>query len=426
MVPIASIAGVTVKSHPYKKMLEKVDAVSSLEIANAVPSDHIMLWFASSDAILSLLDGGSDFIFNAGSMATERRLEYKLLPRYLQRFGFSEEWMRSLLKSGAVSESVIMLPDLFLIDGTELTVVCRLANMKLADTALAMIGITKNDCITEYTSGSGRPVFYARQDDLLFISTCRTELEKSLNCYKHGSDSLGRSAEFRYMLSRLPISAQTQTYAYLSDPFIRHLTSPGTKIGQLRRLRARAELESIAAAAALRKIDCPNATPTVADLIRLKYTQPPKFATDAKLNSDGSVSSARYGSPASMRTLDELQIASATKAEVKAYDVYRRNYTRFWRRYFDPIAIRLDRGATPDSYSLTTFILPLIDNSIYSSLRRVMRPAGQSQLTIPQLSPAPIAVFSANIKEEPLLKLIDGTSELFGKIGINCPIVDTL
>src|SRR2546428_8367618 len=52
-------------------------------------------------------------------------------------------------------------------------------------------------------------------------------------------------SELRYLLTELPLTKDTRTFVYMSDPFIRRMVGPAVKIAQLRRMRARAEMEMI-------------------------------------------------------------------------------------------------------------------------------------------------------------------------------------
>ena len=89
--------------------------------------------------MVSWLDGGARFLFDAGSSATGRSLEYGLSERYIAALGMNRDWMRRLLDSGAVEEIAIAMPDLFLIDGTELTAVARLRNPLIAAGLLKLL-----------------------------------------------------------------------------------------------------------------------------------------------------------------------------------------------------------------------------------------------------------------------------------------------
>ena len=108
----------------------------------------------------------------------------------------------------------------------------------------------------------------------------------------------------------------------------------------------------------------------------------------------------RTGSLDRLRTLQEVPVERVTPAEAEAYEQYVDRYSQYWRQFFDPIAVRLNDTAT-GSLELETFILPLIDSSIYNNLRTMLmsREDGQS-LEVPQLQPPPILQFSANLRDE--------------------------
>src|SRR6266536_2644266 len=107
-------------------------------------------------------------------------------------------------------------------------------------------------------SGRGVPRSGPGRGDLLLVSTSRAELQAIAAV---GGASLGRSAEFRYMLTQLPLKKDTRALIYFSDPFIRRMVGPAVKIGQLRRMRARAEMEMITAGALLYTLDGNRDTP---------------------------------------------------------------------------------------------------------------------------------------------------------------------
>lgn len=72
---------------------------------------------------------------------------------------------------------------------------------------------------------------------------------------QQGEGSLGQSDEFMVMNYKLPMGAQSNAYLYFSDPFIRRLTGPEVKVGQLRWTLARSEMQIISAAALLDRLD---------------------------------------------------------------------------------------------------------------------------------------------------------------------------
>lgn len=398
-VPVSSIKGVEVKSHPFEAMLAGQDG-GQLALANHVPVDRFFAYFADPSALLQYLDGGSHFIADGGSSFSGTSNDYQLHARYLERLGVDETWARRFLETVAVGEVAVVMPDLFLIDGTDITVLMRMRHPAVAKGMLKLFGIGLYKPVYEHTNSSGDVSYWALQDDLLLISTHRKELEDIQRLKIDGNDqSLGRSAEFRYMLTQLPIERRTRSFFYFSDPFIRRLVGPQVKIAQLRRLQAKAELEAATGALLLYRLDGNQGTPSLDELVAKKYMPPPVLVEDISLAANGQARSKQYGSPARLNTLLTLQVKTASAAEKRAYERYLNNYNRFWRQFFDPIALRVNQAAAKE-LELSTFILPLIDNSIYQTLRDVLvEKDGARALAIPALQPEPVAMLSLNLKQ---------------------------
>ena len=398
-IPIDSIKGVEVKSHPFTKMLAGKKG-GSLALADIVPTDRFFAWFANPKDLNQYLDGGSEFIFNAGSSISGKNNDKQLKEYYFNKLGVDSKWAKHFLGSGAVSELAVVLPDLFLLDGTDVTLIMKLQQPTVAKTLLALLGIDAQNKIATHSHSRGKS-YWSLHDDLLLVSTHANELER-VRALAAGDkqNSLGQSAEFKYMLTQLPIEKKSHSFFYFSDPFIRNLVGPKVKIAQLRRLQARAEMESATAARLLYKVDGNNKTPSLELLVEKKYLHDPILVKDMKFAVDGSVSSLEWGSPANMPTLLNSPISNIRPSEKKAYELYLRNYNRFWRRFFDPIAIRLNQESE-HQMEVSTFILPLIDNSIYQQLRQmVVSDKNAKKLSIPRLKPEPIAQLSLNLNKE--------------------------
>ncbi len=427
-VKLASIEGVKVKAHPFEAMLAGAEG-GDLQLAQVVPEDRFMVYVAKPSAILPLLDHGASFLASTGASLTQNKLHYNLAERYFDRLGMNREWLESVLGSGLISEMVVVAPDLFFIDGTDLTVVSRLQQPAILKRLLSFIGLADLGETGVLTRGgsNGRQSYWALRGDLLFVSSNRNELAASLDLLEQdGQGSLGRSAEFRYMLTQLPVRAQTRLYTYFSDPFVRRLVGPEVKLSQARRLRARAAMELIASQRMFAHLNGFKLD-SVEDLKRLAYL-PKDFSTDDySFDEQGLVHSKSYGPLPGMKTLPEVPIDAVTPAEAEAYREYMENYSDFWRQFFDPIAIRLDDTAE-GSLQLSTFILPLIDSSIYNGLRRVLMTSEMgSPLTIPKLEPRPVLQFSANMQDESTQGLVREFAGLFQRFGgVSSALLDDL
>lgn len=398
-IPIDTIEGVTVKSHPFKEMLAGSEG-GSLALANSVPADRFFAWFAKPKDLTKYLNGGSDFIFNSGSALLGKSNNSFLEERYLKKLGVDARWVQRFFEHGAVNELAVVLPDLFLLDGTDLSIVMQLKQADVVKGLLSLIGIDASSQIFTFKHAHGES-YWTLQNDLLVVSTNLDEIN-NINVLITGDkkQSLGQSAEFKYMLTQLPVEQKTHSFFYFSDPFIRHLVSPQVKLAQLRRIQARAEMESFAAAALLYKANDNLDQPSLDLLIKNKYMYAPGIVDDMMLSQDGSVASTTWGTPADMPSLLDRPVNMIRESEKKAYKFYLDNYNRFWRRFFDPIAIRLNQE-TDKQMEVSTFILPLINNSIYEELRAmvVSDDKDAKPLNIPILDPKPVAQLSLNLNK---------------------------
>jgi hypothetical protein len=378
-IPIGSVEGVTVAAHPWKEMLAG-RTPPRLPLADCVPPDRSLLYLPQPrEAVDGFEHGAAGFLQRVSSFAGEGRLDYAIVERYLEDLGLGDGLGRKLLKLGAVKEALVFTTDLSLLSGTDVTVVAEISPL-----FLPLLPIPEGE-VREKETPSGRS-FKARRGSRAFISTSRAELERALALdAAGGAGSLGRSDELAYLLLKLSPTGRTQAFAYLSDPFIRRLVGPAQRIAESRRDRARVDMELIAGAALLRRQDAPGAAPTIEELVRLGYLAPPVPLADYTLRPDGRVASATWGPLERLRPVSHVPLASVTSGEAERYRSFREGYTRYWRRFFDPIALRLDAGRD-GGQELETFILPLLDSSIYRELAREIAPAARPTLSAPRWS----------------------------------------
>ena len=113
--------------------------------------------------------------------------------------------------------------------------------------------------------------------------------------------------------------------------------------------------------------------------------------------------------------------------EAAAYGRYVDEYNRFWRQFFDPIAMRLDE-TEGNSLQLSTFILPLLDSELYDQVRKVVATAEKgAPLKVPSLTPDPVLAVSLNLQKEAWVDVAKGMSEMFRHYsGIDSEILDYL
>jgi HEAT repeat protein len=414
--PIDTVTPIKVRSHPFDDMLEESDtAVVRVELADFVPEDRFFAWFRDLAALREVLDGGVEQFMRFESSLAVKSVEYKLGKRFRERLGLSGPVLDQVKALNAVAEFAIVAPDLFFIDGTDITVVAKLTSSAMTRSLLNLLGleVPADGVIKTHSREIGSELYWTLRGDILLLGTNRYEIDRMLALNpKRDRGSLGNSSEFLYMQQQLTIGDATQAYFYFSDPFIRRLVSPEVKIAQLRRMEARAEMEVLVAGAMLYLLDGHRNVPNKQQLIDRGYA--PRFLEDRDytISEDLIVSSTEYGTIAKMKPLDDSSITRVTKSESSAYGRFVSNYTRYWRQFFDPIAIRLDDKGDGD-YEMQSFILPLLDSRLYNEVEDalVTKATGQD-LRIPSVTPVPSMMFSINVNDDVRVKLSQGIADM--------------
>jgi hypothetical protein len=134
-------------------------------------------------------------------------------------------------------------------------------------------------------------------------------------------------------------------------------------------------MENLAAAALLRRLDAPGTSPTVEELKTLGYLAQDVDLRHLSLTPTGQVRHAVFGPLERLQPLARVPLTEATGEEAEVYGAFRESYNRYWRRYFDPIALRLEVHQDGRN-AIETFVLPLLESSIYQPLRALLAEEG--------------------------------------------------
>ena len=415
-IPLRTISAVQVRSHPFDDMLKEVPLpLQHVALAELAPTDYFFVWFRDIDALRELLANGADQFQRFESAFNVKSVEYDLQERYLTRLGLRGTILDQAAALGAIRDLALVTPDLFFVDGTDVTVICTLTSANLTASVLQLLGLENPDT-TGYATESlpnGTEVYWAIRGDTLVLSDNTRGIERVLALHdSRGKDSLGQSAEFLYMQQQLGIAENTDAYVYLSDPFIRRLVSPEVKVAQLRRMQARAEMEMMTAGAMLYLLDGNRHAPGKQQLISQRYL-PEYFADrDYSITDDLVVASERYGTIARLESLSANPVRDVTKRERTAYEAYAADYSAYWRQFFDPIALRIDSVEAGEK-ELQIFILPLLDSSIYDQVRNVVTTSETGGgLRIPALDPLPSMLISINLNDDLRLDLSEQLADM--------------
>ena len=262
--------------------------------------------------------------------------------------------------------------------------------------------------------------------DLHVRSNSQAALERVLAAIDGGQGvaRLGDTAEFKYIRTLMPrhhvpmVDDQREDgFVYLSDPFIRRIVGPQMKLTESRRLVCYNHLRMIGHAATLFRTQFGRQPKSLDELVAARCA--PEFFTQVQagrgeesllcpcggtysLSEDGSTGvCSHHGHAWQLVPGVEIPVEKVTEAEAAEYRQFVESYNQYWRRFFDPIAIRIQ--IAPKQYRVETIILPLIDNSIYSGLAQVLggEPEPLDALPVP---PRNIFSVAVRLNKEQLLK----------------------
>jgi hypothetical protein len=415
-VPVASLTGPTVKSHPWEQMLAgKKSEISGL--AKSVPDDFYFVNFHSVAKMLEAMEISDLWGTHLFNQAVGDARTQKVGERLKVQLALETTPLLRPFYDLVVSEAAVTGSDLFLREGSDVTLLFRfkqpevfrarmdsfLTNAEKAHPSMekesgkylgvAYVHLGTPDRELNVYSAYPAPDLHVRSNSLIAL---RRVLEAVQGKTAEGQPvrRLGDTAEFAYIRTLLPQGAKEEDgLVYLSDPFIRKLVGPQLKLTERRRVLCYNHLRMIGHAALLFRTEHDRRPESLADLVKTGCCPGP-FNDGSLRCPDGGTYSLSHDGSTGICSLHahahfltpccEIPVTQVTKLEADEYRNFLQEYNQYWRTFFDPIALRLQ--ITPERYRLETIVLPLIDNSIYTSLAMALggRPENLESLPIPK------------------------------------------
>jgi hypothetical protein len=394
-VSVEKLAGPGVQSHPWEKMLgAKKPDVGVL--ARCVPESFYFVEFrsiAKVNDVMGLSELWGKHIFTQALGDAKSQVTMERIKKQLGMFQLPAKALDGLEIEGvAVTGS-----DLFLAEGSDVTLLVQSrqipALLQLVEPVLKLRGkkedgkyldvaytyfSTPDGALNVY-SANPRPDLHVRSNSFAaFKRVLETVAGKTAD--GKPAPSLGDSKEFQFIRTLMPRgAAEEDGLIYLSDAFIRRLVGPQLKLTERRRVLVYNHLRMIGHAALLFRTEHGRAPKSLEELVESKCA-PGVFGKGALVHPDGGSYSlsadgmsglcSKYGRIELLTPCLERLVTEVSGEEGQEYLDFVREYNEYWRTYFDPIVIRVQ--ASPQQYRLETLILPLIDNSIYSTMAQAM------------------------------------------------------
>ena len=402
MVPLASLAGPEVKSHPFATMLAGRQPRLPV-LAGLVPADQYAVFFKDLSAEQELGDlveaWGGDLLRQIQPGAQD----YQVRGRLSRQLCVERSWMTRLFGNWIVDSMAFTGQDPFLKEGTAFTVLFSLRSRDRflwhleRQYAKAVAAGARRSEFTLDSGQSGTSVLSEDRSveshllllgDVAIVSNSRAALERVVAVAAKPADSLARSLDFQYVRTLFPQdSAAEDVFLYLSDAHIRHLVGPRWKIGEARRLRCAANLGLLAQAREWFMAEHKRAPdlddPNTLRAFKAEILDCPDHG-QYRFDAQGIACCSVHDRLGQLTPLLELAVDPVTAEEAQQYRDFVEVYQRYWRKYFDPIGMRIKLG---NPLRIETCILPLIENSAYDSLVSMTgRRPGQlaEELALPQ------------------------------------------
>jgi hypothetical protein len=440
IIDLARLTGPTIKSHPWKTMLgDKAPEVPAL--AKMVPEDNYIVEFRSLSKLLDLLDNsdlwGSHFFSQTNHEARTQLVGERLK----QQLAIDTNPALRPLYDTVIKDVAVTGSDLFLGEGSDVTLIFELqapeAFKECMSSFLDAARKSHKGAIRTEGEYLGVPyvhvstpdrtvhVFSAYPEEGLHVrSNSKTGMQRVLDAIK-GKDAanrsvarLGESLEYQYIRTLMPHGAKEEDgFIYLSDPFIRRMVGPIVRLTGRRRMLCYNHLRMVGHAAEMFATEFGRPPGSVEELLKAKCLPGPLNEDDFvcpdggkyTLSADHTTGTcSHHGNANHLVPCCETTLAWATGTEVDEYDAFLRDYNNYWRRYFDPIAIRVQ--VTPERYRLETIILPLINNSIYQGLAETLngKPEALDALPVPTRN---ILTVAGRFNKEAILKQAFGNED---------------
>jgi tetratricopeptide (TPR) repeat protein len=452
-VRISDLKGPGVKSHPWGKMLAasqlggKKPAIGPLDLC--VPEDQYFIVFRSLTKLLDGIDAGDVWGAHLFNQAAKCAKTQRASDRLKTQLAIQTDPLTRPFYDMFVDEVAVTGGDLFFREGSDVTMLFHVKQPELfrlrmdgfleaaaksrRDAVRSTGQIGSVDYVAVTTPDRAIHVFSAYPTPELHVrGNSKAALERVLAAVagEKGSHRLGESAEFRYIRTLMPRGAKEEDgLIYLSDPFIRRLVGPELKLTERRRLICYNHLRMIGHAAMLYRTQFGKQPASLAELASSGCAS--AFAEDGtgrnrgpvalcpcggkySLAADGATGvCSHHGNALELVPCSDAPLEKVTRSEAEQYKQFVAEYSQYWRRYFDPIVIRLQ--VTPKQYRAETIILPLIDNSVYTGMAAIFggEPETLDALPVPGKNIFSVAV---RVNKEELLNHDTPTYGLFRDI----------
>lgn len=368
MTNIDTLPGVDIEPFSWTDLIKGLPVVKE-PLAESVPADQHLLLFPSFAVLTATLDHSDAAVTGLLRGIAHISEDARTAERYQRQLCLEPSLLSKALGGQLINAVAITGSDASLRIGSDVAVIFQTAQTPVL---IALLAARQQAAASESggqkVSGTMGAVTWqgivspdrSRCAYLADLGGGRVVMTNSLAQLKRLEETaagripaIATTPEFQFFRHRY--SSNTSALLVLTDATIRRWCSARWRIGEARRLLALAALSDMQAAHLTTLPETAVAQDT------------PGLLGSCVLEKRG-VRSSRYGSMGFITPVIELEMTTATEAEVTGYEGFRSNYERRWNGWFDPIAAELSIDGPKISADIT--VLPLIGGSDYTQLMR--------------------------------------------------------
>jgi hypothetical protein len=388
-VPLGKVPGIDIPEHPWEKRLAGRKPVPE-PLAKLTPYDNYYVHFKDLTKFLELGDLMDQWGTDLLQFMERGSRDYRVRQRYQQQLCLKDTPLVRQVGPLLIRGMAITGNDAYLREGSDLAFLFQVRdrNAFLRTTELFIQearrnfagrveekktdyhGITIESYVTPLREVS---LYRAMFEDVVVHANSPVGLRRILDTYQGRSRAITESPDFQYLRSLFPLTEEKDGFLCLPDAYMRQVVGPASKIKQKRRWEALTSLRLVTDGALFTAWETGRLPADDRDLLTAARLRPEEIATPEgqAVRWDGlrrvAVSDV-YNTLHFATPLLELPIENVTPEEDREYRQFRQEYMTKWRRYFDPVAIRIQ--LTDTQFRAETFILPLIADGGYHDLRR--------------------------------------------------------
>jgi len=388
-----------IDSHPYNEMIKGKEPVL-FKLDSFIPQEFYSVHFSDTTRALDFFDYLNEVGGGLHSRFTMTPVEFDIKNKIMTQLALKENKEARAFYSKVIEEMTITGSDPFVIEGTDVSLVLKIKIPVMFNSTIAryrkefrkkfkaeMKTINVAGVSAEFLTAGYRKVnsiLVRLPGDIVVISNSVKAAERVILTYKKKHTSLADAPDYRYMRTIYRGERKSEDgFIYLSEAFIRHLVSPELRIKEARRMAAAvklATLEKFIIYYYQLKGKFPEGIKDVlAAMDEKPLVQEGRKKTVmnyaglfSRLDIAGNSFSAiheQYGRIGYMVPNIEAEAGMVSGHEAESYNVFSKEYSDYWKEYFDPIGVRF--RFAEGGIEMDTCILPLIENSMYNSLREM-------------------------------------------------------